>query len=281
MGIELYEAGKQTPLGRVQGYTKNDALDIGTYKQYRLTKITPEEIDRLYFSGSIVRRLEVGVDYSISGDIITLVIGLDDWEFLTAIAASRLETDYIGEADTDVTVYGSIILRNTGETDITDIYITTELTANGNSTLSLVREASCTLTFTPNQTMKNRYNADVIGLKVTGFTTALVANALQGMIAIINGQYMGYVIANSSTALLLGYTAAAYTGVNGSDSMELFFPGYMKFSLASEGPFVEALPLTPFTGDLTVYFKDTQYVWGDPYIYTDQAIRVSYREFIS
>jgi len=281
MGIALYEPGKQVPLGKVQGYTKNNALDVGTYTQYQLTKITPEELDRLYFSGSDVRRLVAGVDYTITGDVITLTVGLDDWEFLTAIAASRLETDYIGEADTDVTVYGSIILRNTGETDITDAYITTELTANGNSTLSLVREPACTLIFTPNQIMKNKYNANVSGLLVTGFITPITAHAAQGMIAVINGQYMGYVIANSSTAILLGYTAAAYAGVNGSDSLELFFPGYMKFSLSPDGPFTAILPLAPFVGDLTVYFQDIQYVWGDPYIYTDQAIRVSYREFIS
>jgi hypothetical protein len=130
-----------------------------------------------------------------------------------------------------------------------------------------------TITTVENQTMSDGSDVQQTGSLVSGINALFVAHQLEGFGFLLNGTYLGTVLANSSNQLLVSL-ANTYGGQANADSCDIIPLGPLLFALGDgsnivpeDGFFVQVLAIPTLNGitpSVQIWIRSTETILAEP-----------------
>lgn len=258
------------------------------YQIFNLTKMTGSEMAHLYkFNGVTHVKLILGTDFSVSGNNITLAVALGASEVLIAIPTDRLNLNFGG-------VFGATKTSNTFvvfKREPAFMYDTLLLASDNLDRVPYVQTYIDTaFTFTANQSMTNSLNQAVVGSKCTSAgLTGLTINSLEGYALVLNNQYVGMILANDVSSILVNNVSYNHTGAL-DDDLSIFSVGSLLFAIDVNGTVPANSAFTPVvtlpnldTGNdsVKVWVKDTVVIPETATNYPNMAFKLTGIEYLA
>ena len=249
-------------LAGIHVYNRSLAADPGVYKDYVLTMFTGAQLSQVYkLSGGVYTRLTVSTDYTLTGNTVSLVAALGVSDLLYVVPIQHLNQSFGGSQGSVKTKVSSIWLkRSSGFTygDLLAYYTDTSVESPkyeelANATASIVN-----------------------GYTTIGGFSGLTTDELAGCAAVMNGQYIGNVLSNTSSDVTI-------------ENYEFTGTGDVKIIQTGAGQLsVNGVDFVPVVGipDITSNAPTRLYVKGIVTVpaaavnYPNQALRIENTEFL-
>lgn len=203
-------------------------------------------------------KLYTPTDFTLAGNIITLVVALTGAETLHAVPVDTLAMYFGGVAGANVTKTSTIYVKRTTDFEYTSLQISSD-------DVSLFPYH----TATPDVVFTGGVGTGFVGLPIDGLVGKACNHA---------GAFRGIITANTETTVTID---AVYTGV--AASAEIYNLGSLEFSL-NGSTYAKVLPLTDLVGatiTVPVYVRDTINIPAVAINYPSNIIKVSGIEFIA
>jgi hypothetical protein len=260
------------PIRAPQAFVPADASDGVMAKTFALTELVGSEVGRVYNWNGSALPLTEGSDYTVSGNNVVLVATLTDT--LIVMPAHKLAMNYGGSLSQLKTSTMPVWLAR----DSNFVYDSPNVWSEDLTLHGVVGEQEQiyeqqTITTVENQTMNDSSDVQQTGSLVSGIDALFVAHQLEGFGFILNGTYLGIIVANSSTQLLLN-TEHTYGGQANADSCDIIPLGSLLFALGDESNtipgdefFVQVLPIPTLNGvtpSVQIWVRGTETIMADP-----------------
>ena len=289
MSINVFKDDACTlPVKSPQKFTMSDS--VSPYTAYTLNPaiLSGAQLEHLYkWNGTSHIKLVSGVDYSLSGNSITLVAGLTSPDVLIAVPKDRLNLNFGGVFGATKTSSSFLILKRDSAYAYDSLLLMSEDLDIQPQLLTIVDEA---IVATPNQSMLDAGSNTVQGSKLTGTSiTGLTTNALIGQAVILNNVYRGKVIANSVNAILINNTTYTYAGAS-TDDLVVVSTGNMLFALDGgnnqapiDSAFAQVISLPNLEvgrDQIKVWFKDSLTIPSTATNFPNTGIKLTGIEYV-
>jgi len=249
------------PINASESFRQLDALDSGTYKNYRSALFLGSDWTLHRFTDSSMATLRLLDDYTITSGILSLVTGLAANEVLVVLPTSALGLNIGGSQGLSVTKAVPLYLKRA----LGFSYETVSVFSEDLSTPLIDGVEQADINFT-----------DGVG---TGFTGLPYAD-LENHAVFANGLFVGYV--NEATATTVTLDTAGYTATN--VVVQILAVGKLEFALDNAGvpgAYAKVLSLPDILDDtpVKVWVRDTEVVPANPLLLPNFQIVVSGTEF--
>lgn len=236
MAISLYKDDACTLVVRTpQKFTR--ASSSGTFQTFVLTSMTGPQLGHLYrYNGVTHAKLVLNSDFFLSDNQIQLAVSLGVNEVLIAVPIDRLNLNFGGVFGSTKVSTSFVVFKRDPTFIYDNLLLSSENLDNVPYNNTFVDTA---VTFVPNQDMINLAGDVVYGSRVT-VPGNLGVNTLQGHAVVLNGAFIGTVLANSidtdngTSLILVNNVSFTHAGVN-TDDLSIFSVGTLTFSLDVDG----------------------------------------------
>lgn len=260
---------------------------VAPYQTFTLTKMLGSELSQLYkYNGSTHIKLISGTDYSVSGNNITLAVALGSTELLLALPNDRLNLNFGGVFGATKSSTAFVVLKRESQY----MYDTLILASDNMDVTAFAQTFVDTpFTFTPNQSMTNSKNAMVTGSKCTSPGLAgLTINSLEGYALVLNNTFIGLILANDVSSILVNNVSYSHTG-DAADDLSIFSVGSLLFALDVNGsvpansefkPAISLPNLDVGRDTVKVWVKDTVVIPETATNYPNMALKLTGIEYL-
>lgn len=264
MAILVYKDDACTALVKSPQYF-TQANSVSPFTVFNLTTMGGADLGALYlYDGTNYTKLTQGTNYTLAGSVITLAVGLTVTQALIAVPTDRLNLNFGGVFGAVKTSTSFVILKR--ETAYT--YDSLQLSSEDlNIVPEMFSSVDAAVASLANQSMLDADMQSVTGSKLTCANfIGLTINALIGQAVVLNGEYIGKVIANSATEVLIDKIDLTLTG-DDTDDISIFTVSSLKFAVddgtntppssSSFTPVVNLPNLDVDTPQVKVWLQDT------------------------
>ena len=263
MSIQLYADEACTQAVNVSfAFQQEDALDPGTYKDYRSVLVLDAATSLYRLTGGVYTLLQESVHYSKAGDVVSLDSGLGPAEQLIVSPASALSLNIGGTAGAVVVKERKFYLKRNGEMTYSNLHVFSDDIAD----TTAVRLEFADVTFV---------DGTGSGLESFDFSAAV------GCAAFANSDFVGFVTGGSATTVTIDNLTYDATSV----VLQIRSVGGLEFApdvAGVAGTYASVLPIADITNDtaVAVWVRESMTIPGSPVAYPNLQITISGVEYL-
>lgn len=261
---------------------------VSPFQTFTLTRMSGSELAHLYkFKNNTHIKLVLGVDFTISGNNIVLAIALASTEVLIAIPNDRLNLNFGGVFGATKTSTVPVVFKRESQFMYDTLLLASD---NLDKTPFAQTYIDTPFTFVSNQSMINSFSQAVVGSKCTSpGLNGLTINSLEGYALVLNNTYIGMIIANDVSSILVNNVSYARTGQL-DDDISIFSVGTLLFSLDVDGTVPANSTFTPVVtlpnldnskNTCKVWVKDTLVIPETATNYPNMAFKLTGIEYLA